>query len=129
MNNSVFLEKAFFLLIFFSIIVPISIYLFLLKTKSISRLSVLTLAVVLIALSGVDVVLLRLLRQMVALTPSLFDDRVFSSEVSFALYLLPIVFAGIGVNLISYILMDHLKDAEKRYEREHHVSGRKTGKA
>jgi hypothetical protein len=42
----------------------------------------------------------------------------FVSEVSVALYLLPLLFAGVGMNLISHILISHLEDAEKRFDRE-----------
>ncbi|MNY42955.1 hypothetical protein D3C86_1778840 [compost metagenome] len=52
-------------------------------------------------------------------TPSLADDAVFISELSIALYILPVVFGGIGVNLISHVLLRHLTEAEKRFDREH----------
>ena len=52
-------------------------------------------------------------------TPSLADDAWFSSELTIALYLLPVVFGGIGVNLISHVLLHHLTAAEELFEREH----------
>jgi len=32
---------------------------------------------------------------------------------------LPVVFGGIGVNLISHVRLRHLTEAEKRFDREH----------
>ena len=52
-------------------------------------------------------------------TLSLADDMVFGSEISFALYLFPLMFGGIGVNIISHVLVTHLVAAEKRFAREH----------
>ena len=52
-------------------------------------------------------------------TPSLAEDAWFSSELTIALYLLPVVFGGIGVNLISHVLLRHLAEAEGRFDREH----------
>ena len=45
--------------------------------------------------------------------------RMFLSEVSLALYLLPAMFGGIGINVISHVLIDHLLDAEKRFRDSH----------
>lgn len=56
---------------------------------------------------------------LVKLTPPGFDDKLFASELSIALYLLPAVLAGIGINVVSHILIHHLLDAEKRFDREH----------
>ena len=36
-----------------------------------------------------------------------------------ALYLFPATFGGIGVNVISHVLVQHLVEAEKRFAREH----------
>jgi hypothetical protein len=44
---------------------------------------------------------------------------IFSSELSMALYLLPAVFAGIGVNLLSHVLIGHLNEAEQKFDQEH----------
>ena len=56
---------------------------------------------------------------MAKLTPSLADDAVFVSELSLALYLLPAMVGGIGVNVISQVLIRHLVEAEKQFEKEH----------
>jgi len=47
--------------------------------------------------------------------PSLADDALFVSEVRVALYLLPALFAGLGINVISHVLTTHLVAAEKRF--------------
>lgn len=47
------------------------------------------------------------------------DDAVFTSELATALYLLPALFAGIGVNMLSHILISHLAQAEKRFNGRH----------
>jgi len=112
MSDSGFLHIEFLGLILTSVLIPCAIYLFLLLTKSVSRWTVLGLAVVLIALSAVDVILLQHLAEIAKPTPSRLDN-LFSEEISLALYLLPAVFAGIGVNLVSHILISHLKDAER----------------
>ena len=52
-------------------------------------------------------------------TPSLIDDRVFTSELSVALYLLPIIFADVDVNILSHILISYVCDAEKKFDHKH----------
>ncbi len=111
-------EIEFFLLIFTSLLLPTGIYATLLVKRSISQWTVLALALVLIGLSGVDLVLLQKLAEKAKLSLSTFDDRLFVTELSIALYLLPAVFAGIGVNLVSHVLIRHLNRAEKRFEQD-----------
>jgi hypothetical protein len=79
---------------------------------------VLLLGIILIVVSGVDVFLLQRLGAMAKSSPSLIDNIIFASEISVALYVLPLLFAGIGMNLISHILINHLGDAERRFDRE-----------
>lgn len=119
MNNSAFAEIEFSLLIVFSIILPVGIYSYMMWKKAISRRSVLFFGVILIAIAGISVYLLQRLNVIAKTSPSLIDDRIFASEISIALYLLPLLFAGIGVNLISDTLIRHLNDAERRYDQEH----------
>jgi hypothetical protein len=120
MHQSVFMEGEFYALIVSSIIAPVSIYAYLMWRRAIGRGAVLGFGVVMIALSGIDVYVLRYLNQLARVTLSALDDKIFSSEVSTALYVLPVVFAGIGVNIVSHVLIDHLKSAEERYEAETH---------
>ena len=119
MSNSIFVEIEFFSLIVVSFILPVSIYIYMMWKKAISRKVVLLFGIILITISGVNVVLLQNLSEMATKTPSLLDDRVFTSELSVALYILQILFAGIGVNILSHILISHLADAEKKFDREH----------
>ena len=119
MNNSVFFEFRFWLLVAFSLVLPVAIYVVLLATRSISRPAVLAFGVVLVLMAGVDVYLLQTLKSLAHASPSLADDALFKTELSIALYVLPAVFGGIGVNLISHVLLRHLAEAEERFDREH----------
>lgn len=116
MSSSVFTHLNFWLLVFVSFVAPFAIYQLLLKKRSISHASVLWFGVVLIAVSGVDVCLLQQLAEAAKLTTSAIDDAIF---MSLALYLLPITFGGIGVNMVSHILISHLRIAEDLFEKEH----------
>ncbi|MBF8178792.1 MAG: hypothetical protein K2Y13_12670 [Burkholderiaceae bacterium] len=119
MNNSVFVEIQFFMLIACTFVLPIGIYSYMMWKRSISRKVVLLFGVLLIAVSGGNIFLLHLLRILARDTPSLLDDSIFASEMSVALYLIPAIFAGIGVNIISHILISHLAEAEKKFDKEH----------
>ena len=109
MSLSVFVELRFWVLVAFSLVLPAGIYGLLLATRSISRVAVLGFGVALVLIAGVDVYLLQSLASLAKTTPSL----------SIALYVLPVVFGGIGVNLISHVRLRHLTEAEKRFDREH----------
>ena len=119
MSLSVFLELRFWLLVGFSLVLPVGIYALLLVTRSISRWAVLSFGVALVLIAGVDVYLLQSIAAQAKSTPPLADDAWFSSELTIALYLLPVVFGGIDVNLISHVLLRHLTEAEGRFDREH----------
>lgn len=119
MNNSVFAQLDFWGMVAVSVLLPSAIYGALLATRSVSRVTVLLLGFVMVAIAGFDVYFLRHIAAMAKETPSLADDAVFVSEVSFALYLFPLMFGGIGVNLISHILVSHLIGAERRFGKEH----------
>lgn len=119
MHQTVFFELEFLGLVLSSILLPVGIFIFLMKRDAIARGAVLFFASLLIALSAVDVFLLQHLARRVKQTPSLVDDQLFASEVSMALYVLPAVFAGIAVNLISHLIIAHLQRAERRFDRAH----------
>ncbi len=123
MNTTVFAELRFWLLIFFSVVLPFGIYGALFFRKVISPKSVMFLGFALVAIAGFDLYLLQHLATAAKLTPSLADDAIFASELSIALYLLPAMFGGIGVNLVSHALVRHLLEAEKRFEQEHRGAG------
>ena len=118
MNNTVFVELKFWLLLFFSILLPFSIYAILLTKRAVSRNTILFCGFIMVAISAIDFYLLRQLSTLSKFTSSLQDDMFFTSELSVALYILPILFAGIGVNMVSHVLIRHLDDAENRFEKE-----------
>jgi hypothetical protein len=118
MSTTVFTEMRFWLLVVFSGVLPFAIYWMLLVKRAISRTTVLLLGLSLVAIAGVDVYLLRSLAALAKLTASIADDAVFVSEVSIALYLLPAMFGGIGINVISHVLVSHLVEAETRFKAE-----------
>lgn len=118
MSQSVFVEIEFFMLILFTFFIPVIIYGYMMLKKSISRKTVFLFGTILIAVSGVNIFLLQLLKKMARDSLSLLDDKIFASEISLALYLIPVIFAGIGVNIISHILISHLNEAEKKFDRE-----------
>ncbi|MDM0116169.1 hypothetical protein QTI66_28790 [Variovorax sp. J22R133] len=128
-SDSVFAEARFWLLMLGSVVLPFVIYFVLMSKKAISRTTVLLLGFSLVAIAGFDVYVLRLLANSAAHTPSLVDDTLFVSEVSVAFYLLPALFAGLGINMISHVLTQHLEAAERRFSanerRERAASSRK----
>ena len=114
---SVFVELRFWLLVVFSVVLPAALYAALMAIRAISRAAVAVLGLALVLVAGVDVYLLQSLAVLAKATQSLADDGVFLSELSIALYVLPLMLGGIGVNLISHVLVRHLEAAEKRFER------------
>ena len=119
MGNSVFTEISFWLIVAVSAVMPFGIYGVMLALRAISRSSVLMLGFTLVVIAGVDVYFLQSLAVTAKFTASLADDAVFISEVSIALYLLPAMSAGIGINVISHILISHLVEAERSFAQEH----------
>ena len=117
MGDSVFIKIEFFVFVLFSLVLPIALYGYMMWKQAISRKTVLLFGLLLIGIAGISIVLLQSLTEFAKLTPSLLDDRTFSSELSLAIYLLPALFAGIGINMISHLLITHLADAEQRYDR------------
>ena len=113
--DSAFLELEFFALVGFSLVFPVGIYFYLLTRNMISRGRVAWFGCLMIAMAGFDLYLLQRLREIARVSASPADDRLFASEVSIALYLLPAIFAGIGVNIVSHVLIDHLKKAEDNF--------------
>lgn len=112
------IKIEFWALIVCSIVAPVAIYLFLMTKPSISRLAVSAFGLFLVLLAGTDVVLLKILMQTAKQSASLADDLVFNSEFSMALYLLPVLSASVGCNLISHVLITHVRVAERWHDRE-----------
>ena len=118
MSTTIFTEVRFWLLVAFSFVLPFSIYGALLKKRAISRKTVLLFGFMLVAIAGVNVYLLKSLVSFAKASPSLEDDAIFLSEMSLALYLLPAMFGGIGINVVSHILVSHLVEAERKFKNE-----------
>jgi hypothetical protein len=119
MSSTVFAEVYFWLLVACSLVVPVGVYGVLLAKRAVSRITVLILGSALVAIAGVDVYLMQHLKTMSKLSPSLLDDAVFNSEVTIALYLLPALCAGVGINVMSDVLIRHLGQAQEKFRREH----------
>lgn len=117
MSHSVFVEAEFYLLLVFSVLLPVALYACIMHKRAITRSAVALLGLALLAISGVDIFLLRRLEIMAKNSLSPLDDSVFASEVSLVLYLLPVLLGGVGVNIISDVLNRHLADAERRGSR------------
>lgn len=115
-------ETRFLLLVLFSLLLPALIFRQLIVRRMISRRTVAAFALSLIALAAIDFGLLQSLGSSARASLSPLDDALFASEISLGLYLLPAVFAGIGVNLLSHLLTTHLDEAEKQYDRRHTVT-------
>ena len=118
MSTTIFTEVRFWLLVAFSFVLPFSIYGALLKKRAISRKTVLLFGFMLVAIAGVNVYLLKSLVSFAKASPALEDDAIFLSEMSLALYLLPAMFGGIGINVVSHILVSHLVEAERKFKDE-----------
>lgn len=118
MFNGLLIKTEFWSLVLFSLVVPVGIFWGLMSTRKMSHGTVLGFGILLVVLSGLD---FGLLKQIFAITksmPSLADDKIFNSEYSIALYLLPVLYAGVGTNMISHILISHLKGAEQAFDQE-----------
>jgi hypothetical protein len=115
---SVYVRGEFWTLVVASLLVPVVIFVWLTRRRRISRPAVAFIAVTLVGLSGVDAILLKRLNTIAGRTSSLHDDRVFASEFSLALYLIPLITAGMGINLLSHLLHEHLIIAELEDDRE-----------
>ncbi|HEV7632596.1 MAG TPA: hypothetical protein VGO41_06360 [Steroidobacteraceae bacterium] len=118
MKTTVFTQVSFWLLVAFSIVIPFGIYWLLLHKRAIANTTVLLFGLALVVIAGMDVYLLQRLQSLAKASASLTDDAVFVSELSLALYLLPVMLGGVGINLISHILLKRLSVAEKRFEDE-----------
>jgi hypothetical protein len=119
MALTVFIELRFWLLVAFSLVAPVVIYAVLLAKRAVSPITVLFLGSVLLVIAGFDLYLLQSLAALAKASASLADDAVFLSELTIGLYLLPALFAGVGINVISHVLMRHLEQAERQFEKEH----------
>jgi hypothetical protein len=119
MQEAIEFESRLLLILALSIFIPIVLYGLMMWKKSISRKTVVLLALVLLSTAGLDIFLLRKLSLMAERSPVVSNSYFLSNEVSIALYLLPALFAGIGINMLSHILVSHLAEAETKFDEEH----------
>lgn len=117
MLPKVMFEMDLILLFIFSAVIPIGIYIFLYQRIAISRWTVLAFALLLVAIAGGDVLLLQALAEKAKDSPPLAHEQLFSGQLSLLLYLLPAIFAGLGINLVSHVLINHLNQAEANFDR------------
>lgn len=116
MHNDSQFRIEFGLVIAFSFLIPTAIYAAMMIKRSISRRTVALLGVALIAVAGADAVLLHHIAYAAQHTLATWDDKLFTSELSVAVYLLPLVSAGIGINIISHLIITHLAEAERAFD-------------
>lgn len=114
MSNSVFAEARFWITVLVSVVLPCCIYGVLHARRAISRSTLLLLGVSLILIATLDVYVLQRLAAQSLATLSTVDDAVFASELSVALYLLPALFGGLGINVISHVLTSHLPETRSK---------------
>ncbi len=112
MNQIIYLEFEFWGLLVCTLILPFVIFLWMMWKKTFARISLILIGILLVFLSGLDAVFLQRLSAKAKASADLFDDRIFVSEISITLYIIPLILAGVGVNLASHVLCNHLNIAE-----------------
>ncbi|MEI7435939.1 MAG: hypothetical protein WCL16_03915 [bacterium] len=115
--NSVYLQGEFFGLVVVSLLMPAILYVWLIRKRKVSRIAIVVIAIALIVLSGLDVILIKRLSMISKMTMDISDNLIFASEFSVALYMLPVIMAGIGVNLLTHVMSEHLIIAELEYDK------------
>jgi len=108
LRPTAYVEGEFVALVAFSIFIAALIYRAMWSRRAISRSRALIFGLTLIILAGVDVFLLRVLTSLARFSPSVFNDVVFDSELTVALYLLPTLFGGTGINVVSHLVIQPL---------------------
>ena len=112
MNQTIYLEYEFWGLLVCTIILPAGIFVWMTWKRKFSRTTLLMIGTLLVFLSGLDAIFLQRLSAKAKASANLLDDRIFASEISITLYIIPLILAGIGVNLLSHVLCEHLTIAE-----------------
>lgn len=118
MDGSVYLEIEFLALVLFSVLIPAYVFIWLVRRRRIARATVCAVGAALVLIAATDAILLQRLGVKAKATPDLADDYVFASEFSIALFILPLFIAGLGVNMVSHVLNQHLIIAELEYDRD-----------
>lgn len=99
-----------------SVVAPVAVFVHLMRLRQVSRAAVLGFGLFLLLLSAVDLVLLQRIAALARTSSSMLDDQLVLSELSVALYLLPLASAGIGINMVSQVLLEHLRQAERNHD-------------
>lgn len=110
MQATAFAELEFWLLILTSVLAPALVWGMVLAKRTASRTTIPVLGLLLVVISGVSFYLLQMLATHSKNSPSLADDSLFASELTLSLYLIPALFAGIGINFISDRLIGHVRE-------------------
>lgn len=97
-------------------VMPAAIIWMCLTIRRVSRLHVLAVGLLLVAIAGIDIYLLQALKRLARETPSTADNVIFDSEITVGLYVLPALLAGIGVNIASHVVIQHLSDGQRRFD-------------
>lgn len=118
MNNPFYLEFKFWGALSCSVIIPTILFAWMTWRRSISAFVIIVIGLFLVFIAGIDAIFLRLLSAKAKATPDILDDKIFVSEISIALYIIPLILAGIGVNLASHVLCNHIIIAELDEEKE-----------
>ncbi len=103
---------SFWSLVIISLLFPGSIIFYLTRKQSRNRYAILFCGIALVILAGVDMLILQRLGVLAKATSMKWDDPIFSSELSIALYVLPLTCAGIGIDIISYVITCHFQMME-----------------
>ncbi len=104
----------------------------LVNRKPMSRLWLFFWGIVFILLGGINIVVLRRLGDIVMKSRQTWDDVVFGPTYSIAFYVLPLVCAGIGVNLITEVITSDVPmerkagRKRKKIEERQHKDGQKS---
>ena len=112
MTRPIYLEFEFWGLLVCTGIIPFVTLLWMMRQRHFQRSILVTIGTFLVFLSGLDAIFLQRLSTKAKASANILDDRIFASEISIALYIIPLILAGIGVNLASYVLCEHLKITE-----------------
>jgi hypothetical protein len=116
--SAIYFEGEFWSLVVTALLLPGGIFSWLIRKRRVSWKVATVLSIILIVLGGIVAVLLQMLATRVKATPEIGDDMIFASEFSIALYILPLLLAGIGMNLLTRVLNDHVIFVELADERK-----------
>ena len=108
MPDSAFLRVQFWAMVLFSIVVPCAIFIIVIHKQKLARAHVLCCGLCLVLLAGGNLILLQQLLVIAKQTTDLMDDLFFASEYSLALYVLPLVSAALGTDLLSHVITSRL---------------------